>query len=177
MNDGGVHHRATSHSKATLGQQRVDPFKHHFRESVRFQRTTKPQQTGGVRYALLSQINLRELAKHGRVIERLLARLVGQVEPQLQKVQSQHPLQANRRETITGFRVVRFDQCAQPNPLNQRVHLDEKFRLSGQPSVRREIKTVQSLAGKASLFHEPDFYASLLLNPSTTWQVTRSAFP
>ncbi len=174
--DAGVYHRAFGYFQPLLRQQRIDQSEELVCELLRFEQAAKAQQRGGIRYPLAPQIDHRKPAKYSRVVQRLLARLIGQVEPQLQKVQPQHPLQPDRRATIANLRVVRFDQLAQRFPRHQLVHLLQKLRLARHFAVHRKLQPVYPRTGKTSLFHR--LFSHRLVNTSSTMsQWTCSVFP
>src|SRR5258708_30861761 len=71
---------------------------------------------GLVGHRLAAQVDADEAPHRKRVIQRLLDRRIRQVEPVLDKVDAQHPLQADRRATVPGFRIDRLDQPTQAAP-------------------------------------------------------------
>ena len=84
-----------------------------------------------------TQVNPDKSAHRGRVIQRLLDGRVRQVEPQLQKIDPQHPLQWNRRPAtgLTDLRVKRFDNTQQLGPRKDLLHVCQKLRSSGRLAV------------------------------------------
>ena len=102
---------------------------------------------------LFTQINLRELAKQGRIAERLFARLVGQANPLLQKVDSKQPLQPDRAATVASLWVVRLNQFAQRPPRHERVYFNQELRFPRRATVRRDVRRFRFNNDKASLFH------------------------
>jgi hypothetical protein len=99
---------------------------------------TKVKQGRGVRYPLASQIDPTELAEHRRIVEGVFAGFVGQAEPVSDAVHPQHPLQANQRTAVAGFRVMRFDQGTELSPRNQPFHASQTLHLAPRPVVLLE---------------------------------------
>ena len=73
-----------------------------------------------VRRAFDPEIDADEAAHRHRVVQRFLHRRVRQVEPQLQEVNPQHPLQRNRRTpaVLADLRVHRLHRRRQLRPRN-----------------------------------------------------------
>lgn len=85
---------------------------------------------------LPTQIDVDKLAHRARVIQRLFHRRVGQVEPMLQKVNAQHPLQPCRRAARAfAARVYRLDQRRELLPRHHPVHLRQKLLAAGGLAV------------------------------------------
>ena len=80
---------------------------------------------------LRAQINARELAEHGGVVERLFRCRVRQVEPLLQEIDPQHLLQCFRPSPVARLGIVRLDQPAQLLPRHHPLHLFQKHRPAG----------------------------------------------
>jgi len=177
VEDRCVNHCAARQLEPSLGQQTIDPIKDRSPEIVGFKQAAEFEQRRCIGDALLSKINLRELAQQRRVVECLFASLVSEIEPELQEVNSQHPLQPDRTAAIARLRVVRLNQLAQRTPRHQCVHLNQKFGLPGRTTMRREVRRFQSHTGKASLFHRCHFNELLSLNYSTEIYGTCSVFP
>jgi hypothetical protein len=72
---------------------------------------------------LAPQVDADEATHRQRVVESFLDRRVRQVEPVLEKVDAQHPLQTDRRTTVAGLRINRFDQPTQATPRHHLLHL------------------------------------------------------
>src|SRR5271166_1271888 len=81
---------------------------------------------GLVRHWLPPQIDAHKLPHHHRVVERLFQPRVRQVEPLLQKVHSQHPLQPHRGPPVACFWIVRLDQPTQLAPRHNLFHFLQK---------------------------------------------------
>ena len=75
---------------------------------------------------LAAQIDPNEVTHRGAVIQRIFHRRVRQIEPDLQKIDPQHPVNANRRAAATALWIVRFDQPAQLAPGHNQLHLTQK---------------------------------------------------
>src|SRR6266536_3485535 len=75
--------------------------------------------------------------------KRFLRRRVREVEPLLQEVDPQHPLQAHRRTSRGTLAVGRFDQRAQLFPRHHPIHLGEKPCPARRLRVLLEPRTAQ----------------------------------
>lgn len=113
-----------------------------------FEQVAELADGGLVRGTFPSQVDAHEVAHRQRVVERFLDRRVGQVEPVLQEVDAQHPLQANRRSAVAGLRIHRFDQGAQHRPRHDAVHPSQKRR-----AARRLAVLVKATCRERHLFH------------------------
>src|SRR5262245_41744253 len=83
---------------------------------------------GLVGYRLAAEINPDETAHRARIVERLFYCRIRQIEPLLQKIDAQHPLDPDRRAAIARLRIERLDQRAQRRPWHHAFHLFEKRR-------------------------------------------------
>jgi hypothetical protein len=90
---------------------------------VLLQQMPEAANRGLVRHRLAAQVDADEAAHRRRIIERFLDRRVGQVEPLLQEVDAQHPLDPDRRTAVAGLRIKRLDLAAQRRPRHDLVHL------------------------------------------------------
>src|SRR5664279_951029 len=86
---------------------------------------------GLVRHRLPPQIDVHKLPHHDRVVQRLFQPRVRQVEPLLEKVHSQHPLQPYRGPPVAGLWIVRFDQRTQLTPRHNLFHFLQKQSAPG----------------------------------------------
>ena len=92
-----------------------------------------------------------ELAVKRRVVQGLFHGWIGQTEPLLQEVNSQHGLDCEGRAAAFDARAhrrERLDQTHQFSPRNNQAHLIEKHTLARALSDKLE-----SAGGKADLFH------------------------
>src|SRR5262249_61607985 len=71
---------------------------------------------GFVGYRLAPEIDPDEIAHCPRIVERLFYRRVRQVEPLLQKVYSQHPLDPDWRTAVAPLRIKQLPQAPPPPP-------------------------------------------------------------
>src|SRR6478672_7927215 len=85
-----------------------------------------------VRHSLTPKINADEMAHGNRIIQRLLSRRIRQVEPVLQKVQSQRSLQPDRRAAVSRLRIIWLDDRAQFAPRHHLLHLAQERRPTRQ---------------------------------------------
>ena len=89
-----------------------------------------------VRHRLPAQINPHELAQGARVVKGFFCGWVGQVEPVLDEMDSQHALNADGAAAgALGFGIVGFDGLGQFLPGNNSLHLHQKLFLAGFPAL------------------------------------------
>ena len=96
-----------------------------------------------------AQIDSGEAAQRGRIVKRIFSAGIGEIEPVLQKVDTQHDRQADRLAAVARLGIVRLDQCFQLPPGNHRFHGIEKLLPAAGP--RMLFKT--RLAGECYLAH------------------------
>ena len=96
-----------------------------------------------------AQVNADKATHRAGLIEGFFRTRIRQVEPVLEKVDSQHPLQSNRRATVAGFGVERFDRFTKLIPWNDLVHLRQKLLPAG-----RLAEALKVAGGKGLLFHQ-----------------------
>jgi hypothetical protein len=94
--DRRVHDRAVRDLDAVAPQMLVDRLQQRLAQLVALQQMPELAHRRLVRCAFDPEIDTDEPAHRHRVVERFLNRRVRQVEPQLQEVDPQHPLQRNR---------------------------------------------------------------------------------
>jgi len=93
---------------------------------------TKLAHRGLIRCRLTPQVNTDEMAQGARIVQGFFYRWVGQVEPVLQKMNSQHAFQAHRWAARTcRFGIKRLNDLAPPAPRNNLFHLREKLVPAG----------------------------------------------
>ena len=104
-------------------------------EVMALQQVAEVEDRGFVGHRLAAEVDADEPAHRQRVIERLFRRGVGQVEPVLQQVQPQHPLQADRWPAVASSWVERFNDRAHLTPGNDLVHLSQELRAASLLAV------------------------------------------
>ena len=102
----------------------------HLAELVLLQQVPELADRRLVRRAFHAQIDADEAAHRDGVVQRFLDCRVRQVEPQLQEVDPQHPLQRNRRTTavLADLRIRRLHRRRQLRPWNDLVHVRQELR-------------------------------------------------
>src|SRR5262249_21950981 len=96
------------------------------------------------------EIDPDEIAHCPRIVERFLDRRVRQVEPLLQKVYSQHPLDPDWRTAVARLRIKRLDQPTQRRPRHYPLHLGQK-----RCPPRRLGIALKSRGRQRQLLHPP----------------------
>ena len=96
------------------GQKRCCPDEHcrlqnGRAEVVLFQQMMELADRRLVGHGLVAEIDLREAAHHGQVVQRLFHRRVREAESLLQKVNPQHALDAHRTASIAGLGTMRLN--------------------------------------------------------------------
>jgi hypothetical protein len=130
--------------EALARQVAVDRAQDRLAQRVRFQQVAELADRGLVGGRFSAQIDTDKLAHGARVVQRLFHRRVRQVEPVLQEMDAQHPLQSDGRAARTlGGRVMRLDQRYQLGPRHHRVHLGQKLRPPGHLVVLRKPRLGQ----------------------------------
>lgn len=111
---------------------------------------------GLIRHRLAAQIDADKPSHRARVVHRLFHRRIGEVEPVLQEMDLEHPLNANRRAPgAFALRIKWLDYPAQSRPWNDLVHLLEKLL-----PARRLAKLPESFVGQRALAHQFNFRAA-----------------
>src|SRR5690348_3251750 len=103
-----------------------------------------------IRHWLMAKVDADKTSHRLRIVQRLFDRRVRQIEPVLQEIDAQHPLDADRRTAITGLRIERLDQPAQRRPRYNALHLAKKHC----PPCRLGI-AVKSRSRQRQLLHPP----------------------
>src|SRR6478735_9394773 len=93
---------------------------------VLLDQVTKAAHRRLVRHRLAAEIDPDKAAHRRRIVERLLDRRIRQIEPLLQEINTQHPLDPDRRAAIARLRIERLDQRAQRRPRHHPLHLGKK---------------------------------------------------
>lgn len=149
-NQGGVHHRALAQHEPVLEQHSVDHVEHLARQVVLLQQVSETQDGGFIGQRIFPDVEPRELAKHGRVIESLFHRRVREVELLLQKVDAQEHRHRIRGASAIGARRrhVRRNQRLKLTPRHHTLHLVK------EPALARAFGLAfESSTGKAHLLH------------------------
>jgi hypothetical protein len=107
--DGGIHDRASANLQPTHLQYFSDLGEQLLAELVALQQPAKLQQRRAIGNPLAPQVNSNVSPQCGAVQQRLLARIIRQVEPVPHKVHTQHALQTNWRASASTLRIVRLD--------------------------------------------------------------------
>jgi hypothetical protein len=79
---------------------------------VRLEQVAEAAHRRLVRHRLAAEVDPDKAPHRRRIVERLLDRRVRQIEPLLQKIDAQHPLDPDRRPAIARLRIERLDQRA-----------------------------------------------------------------
>jgi hypothetical protein len=127
LDDGRVHDRAPAQHQPALSEQRSDLGEHRLGQPVLLEQVPEVQNRGLIGCPVVGQIQPRERAHRGRVVERLFHRRIRQVEPLLHEVDPQHPLQGHHRPAALTLRVVRLHQRAQLRPRHHPLHFDQEL--------------------------------------------------
>jgi hypothetical protein len=90
---------------------------------VLLEQMTKAAHRRLVGHRLAAEIDADEAAHRRRIVQRLLHRRVRQIEPLLQEIEAQHPLDPDRRPAIARLRIEWLDQRAQRGPRHHPLHL------------------------------------------------------
>ena len=106
---------------------------------------------GGVGHRLATQIDANESAQRRRVVQRLLARRIGQVEPVLQQVDAQHALQPDGRAAVAGLGVLSRNRRKFRQPINVACPAPGRW---GRPNSRVTSRHFDH--GNASRTSRPD---------------------
>ncbi len=133
LQDGRVHDGAGADLQPMLGQIRVDPGEEALAQLMPFEQMTKLAHRRLVQRGLAAKVDTDKAAHRRRLVERVLNRRIGQVEPLLKQVNPQHPFQTDRRPSLIRVRVMRLDQRHQLRPRNHLLHLRKKLRAPRRP--------------------------------------------
>jgi hypothetical protein len=79
-----------------------------------------------VRHRLAAKVDANKTPHRRRIVQRLFHRRIRQIEPVLQEIDAQHPLDPDRRAAIARLRIDRFDQLSQRRPRYNALHLGKK---------------------------------------------------
>src|SRR5215471_12161132 len=93
---------------------------------MRLEQMTEAAHRGLVRRRLATEIDPDKTPHRQRIVKRLLHRRVRQIEPLLQEIDAQHPLDPDRRAAIARLWIKWLDQHAQRRPRHNPLHLSQK---------------------------------------------------
>ena len=93
---------------------------------VRLEQVTEAAHRGFVGRRLAAEIDVDKAPHRRRIVKCLLHRRVRQIEPLLQEIDAQHPLNPDRRAAVARLRIERLDQRAQRRPRHNALHLGKK---------------------------------------------------
>ena len=126
IDDGRVDNRAGRHLQSLGGQVPLHLVEQLLPQIVRFEQVTEAAHCRLVRRRLAAEINIHKTPHRRQIVKRLLHRRVRQIEPVLQEIDAQHPLDPDRRAAIARLRIERLDQCAQRRPRHNPLHFCQK---------------------------------------------------
>jgi hypothetical protein len=125
-------------------------------EIMGFEQMVKAAHRGFVGYRLTAAINPDKAAHRLRIIDRLFHRQVRHIEPVLQKVDPQHPLEAAWRAAIARLGVIGLDQGAQRRLRHDALHLGQK-----RPQPRGPGIALKPCHCQSQLPHSPSLCAPI----------------
>ena len=148
IDDGGIDDGAGRYLQSFGLQMPSNFLEQTFAQLMLFEQMAEFAYGGFIRCTFPTQIDTDELAHGQGVIESFFHRRIGKVEPVLEKVDTQHTLKTNRRASVSGLGVNRFDQGAQGRPRNYAFHLGQK-----RSATCRLAVPVKAARRKCRLFH------------------------
>jgi hypothetical protein len=110
------------HGWPLLGLNFADLGERRLAQLVGFEQAAKLQPRGGVRHALVAQVDAHEAAQRRVVQQNVLPGLFDQVAPVLNEMHAQHARQAEVRPAAARLGVLRLDQASLRRPGNQGFH-------------------------------------------------------
>lgn len=102
-----------------------------------------------IRHRLPAQVNANKAAHRARFIQGFFRTRIRQVEPVLQEIDAQHPLQPDRRTAIADPGIIGLNLLAEFLPWNHLIHLQEKLF-----PASRFAKTFKISSGEGLLFQQ-----------------------
>jgi len=109
----------------------VDGGEEALAQVVGFEKMTEVQQGGGIGHAFGAQIKAGKIPQGLAVVERVFEGFIGKAIPLLEKIDPQHPLQAQRWPTAFALGIEGFDDGQQLRPRNHCLHTREKLFTAG----------------------------------------------
>ena len=101
-----------------------------------------------IRRRLTAEVDAGKAAHRTRLIQGFLRTRAREVNPMLQEVDAQHPLQTNQWTSMTRPGIERFNLLTQPTPRHLLVHLGKKLF-----PMRRLAVTLKVISRKGLLSH------------------------
>ena len=135
----GVHDGSAGNAQALYLQIRAHRLKQRLTQLILLQQVPEVEDRALVRYRLPSQIDTGKATHRAGLIQRFLRTWVRQVEPVLQEVDAQHPLQPHRWATVTRLGIIGLNQCTKLIPRNHLVHLGQKLLPARRLAVALKI--------------------------------------
>jgi hypothetical protein len=126
LDDRGVHDRPGLEQQPLLLQQRADLGKDRLRQGMLLQKVPEAQDRRLIRDRILTELDASKAPHRLGVVQRILHRRIGQVEPLLHEVDPQHPLHRHRLGAVAGLPIVRLDQPVQVLSGDHRIHLGQE---------------------------------------------------
>ena len=127
IDDGGIHNGAALHHVPGLHHHTVDCVKKQLVQTMCFQKMTEIAQRCFIRYCLCHEVNTCEFPHGIAVVDGILSRRIGQVEPDLKQIHPQHFLDPHGRTTALPLGIVGFDHAYPLIPGNDLVHDFQKL--------------------------------------------------
>ncbi len=140
--DGRIDNRPGRDLDAAASEVLVHTHQQLLSQFVFLQQMAKFAYRGLIRRSFHSQVNADEVTHGHRVVQRFLDRRIRQVEPQLQEIDPQHPLQRQRRPAscLANFWIKRLNDRRQLRPGHDHLHIGEKLRASRRLAVSLESR-------------------------------------
>ena len=108
MNNGRIDNGAGGDLDATVLQMKVDRLQHGSAKVVLFEKVAELADGSFVGYRFVAKIDPGEAPHQRRVVQRFFHRWIGEVEPLLKKVDSQHTLDTHRTASVARLRIMRL---------------------------------------------------------------------
>src|SRR5437660_6948685 len=114
------------HLQSLGGQVPLHFVEQQLAQIVRFEQMTEAAHRRLVGHRLAAEVDVDKMPHGRRIVERLFHRRVRQIEPLLQEIDPQHPLDPDRRAAIARLGIEWLDQRAQRRPRHNPLHLGKK---------------------------------------------------
>jgi hypothetical protein len=144
-NNAGVRNGAAGNAQAPFLQVLAHRLKQRLPQGMLLQQMPEVENGRLVWHSLPSQVDADKAAHRAGLIEGFLRTRIRQVEPVLVKVDAQHPLQTDRRTTISRFGIVWLNALTQLIPRYQPVHLGQKLSPAGRLAVALKVPSSKDL--------------------------------
>src|SRR5437763_7870632 len=126
IDDRRIDNRAGGHLQSLRCQVPLHFVEQLLAQIVLLEQVTEAAHRRLVGHRLAAEIDVHKTPHCQRIVKRLFHRRVRQIEPLLQEIKAQHPLDPDRRAAIARRRVERLDQRAQRRPRHNPLHLGKK---------------------------------------------------